>query len=88
MVVTFGTWNKKERTPHLIVDHKYNSKDQTFHELNSKIEALYLKRQISECIICQRCGPTKNYYNKTPRCVKYLDKLLTKDCLRETIQPS
>ena len=44
------------------------------------IETPYVKREIPQCIRCQRYGHTKNFCHKNPRCVKCAQDHFTSEC--------
>lgn len=46
-------------------------------------EQPHKKRDIPQCARCQAYGHTKSFCNKTPNCVKCLQKHFTKDCPRK-----
>jgi hypothetical protein len=49
-----------------------------------KVETPHTKRNIPECLRCQKYGHTKNYCRNTPRCVKCAQQHLTSECSRKT----
>jgi hypothetical protein len=48
-----------------------------------KFEPPRHKREIAQCLNCQRYGHTKNYCHLPPRCVKCADDHLTHNCQRK-----
>lgn len=54
-----------------------------FHTIVS-FEPPHKKREIPQCISCQRYGHTSKYCNRKPRCVKCAGDHHTKDCQRKT----
>lgn len=48
-----------------------------------KFEAPIQRREIPQCIRCQRYGHTKNFCHMSPRCVKCTGNHLTSDCQRK-----
>lgn len=48
-----------------------------------KFEPPHVKRDIPQCMKCQRYGHTKNFCNKSPRCVKCTGSHLTENCARK-----
>ena len=87
-------WNVKQRSsnhplPMHFIDLKPNTNNDIYRInmlLNSivKFEAPQSKREIPQCMRCQKYGHTKNYCRNTPRCVKCAEHHLTSDCPRKT----
>lgn len=50
-----------------------------------KFEAPKKKRELPQCIRCQRYGHTKHFCNRTPRCVKCTGSHFTQECPRKGI---
>lgn len=73
------------------LEPKDNNKDiYKIRNLNHSIitfEQQYKKRDIPQCSRCQAYGHTKNFCNKTPNCVKCLQKHFAKDCPRKEKGP-
>ena len=86
-----NVWNIKESKtknplPMFFVDLQKNENNKDIYEikllLNScvTIETPYVKREIPQCIRCQRYGHTKNFCHKNPRCVKCAQDHFTSEC--------
>lgn len=48
-----------------------------------KVEPPHVKRQMPQCAKCQRFGHTKNFCNRSPRCVKCTGNHMTSECPRK-----
>ena len=76
----------KAPLPMFFVDLKMSPNNKDIYKieflLNSKIkfEAPNKKREIPQCLRCQRYGHTKNFCFRQPRCVKCADYHLTSNC--------
>ena len=86
-------WNIKQRNtnkplPMFFVDLKPQDNNKDIYNikllLNTcvQFEAPHARREIPQCMKCQRYGHTKHYCNNTPCCVKCVGTHLTKDCTR------
>jgi len=87
-------WNIKKRGIKMPLNMFYvelkakkNNKDiyETTHVLGYivKFEPLHLKREIPQCINCQRYGHTKGFCNRKARCVKCAEDYPTFNCPRK-----
>ena len=67
--------------------HKENNKEiykiKTLMNTIVAFEAPYVKREIPQCIRCQRFGHIKNFCQRNPRCVKCAEFHLTSSCPRK-----
>jgi len=88
-------WNVRQRSsnhplPMHFIDLKPNKNNKDIYSINTllnsivKFEAPHLKREIPQCMRCQKYGHTKNYCRNAPRCVKCAEHHLTSDCPRQT----
>jgi hypothetical protein len=71
------------------IDIKPHDKNKEIYKINTLLnkieqsETPHTKREIPQCMHCQKYGHTKNYYRNNPRCVKCAAEHLTYDCRRE-----
>ena len=88
-------WNVRQRSsnhplPMHFIDLKPNKNNKDIYRINTLLnsivnfEAPHLKREIPQCMRCQKYGHTKNYCRNSPRCVKCAEHHLTSDCPRQT----
>jgi hypothetical protein len=89
-------WNVKQRQtniplPLFFIDLKTQTNNKDIYNikllLNTSVqfEAPHAKREIPQCIRCQKYGHTKNYCYNKPCCVKCARHHLTKDCTTKTL---
>lgn len=89
-----NVWNIKQREtkiplPMFYVDLKPKSnngeiyKIRTLGNLIVTFEPPHVKREIPQCMRCQRYGHTKNFCTRIPRCVKCTDNHPTSECTRK-----
>jgi hypothetical protein len=87
-------WNVKQRNtnkplPIHFVDIKPHTTNKDIYKITTllntivKVETPHTKRNIPQCMRCQKYGHTKNYCRNTPRCVKCAQHL-TSECPRKT----
>jgi PAX-interacting protein 1 len=91
--VVTNIWNVKQRVtnkplPKHFIDIKpHNNKE--IYKINTllntivQLEAPHAKREIPQCMRCQKFGHTKTYCRNKPRCVKFVAEHLTKECPRK-----
>lgn len=87
-----NVWNIKNRTkvplPMFMIDLKPNTNNSDIYKIKTllqcivKIEAPLRKKEIPQCINCQRYGHTKSYCHHSPRCVKCAGTHHTSKCTR------
>jgi hypothetical protein len=84
-------WNVKQRKtknplPIFYVDLKPKANNKDIYKIKLlmntcvQFEAPYVKREILQCMRCQKYGHTKNYCHYNPRCVKCAENHMTRDC--------
>jgi hypothetical protein len=87
-------WNVKQRVtnkhlPIQLIDIKPNGNNKEIYKVNTllktivQFEAPHTKREIPQCMCCQKFGHMKNYCRNNPRCVKCAAHNLTTDCPRK-----
>ena len=86
-----NVWNVKQRNtnkplPIHFVDIKPHTTNKDIYKLTTllhtvvKVETPHIKRNIPQCMRCQKYGHTKNYCRCTSRCVKCAQQHLTSEC--------
>jgi hypothetical protein len=65
------------------LNNKEIYKINTLLNMTVQFEAPHAKRDISQCMRCQKFGHTKNYRRNNPRCVKCAAEHLTNKCPRK-----
>lgn len=93
--MVINIWNVKQRNtnvqlPLFFVDLKAQDNNKEIYKVKLlmntcvQFEAPHIKREIPQCMRCQKYGHTRNYCHNNPRCVKCARNHLTKDCPRKT----
>jgi hypothetical protein len=75
--------------PMHFIDIKPHDNNKEIYKINKllntieQFETPHAKREIPQCMHCQKYGHTKNYYKNNPRFVKCAAEHLTNDCPRK-----
>lgn len=76
----------KKPLPLFKVELRMSEKNKEVHSISRlmhsvvQVEKPHVKREVVQCITCQRYGHTKSYCNHRPRCVKCAGEHLTNKC--------
>ncbi|PNF21360.1 hypothetical protein B7P43_G17732 [Cryptotermes secundus] len=93
--MVINIWNVMQRItnvqlPLFFVDLKAQDNNKEIYKITLlmntcvQFEAPHIKREIPQCMRCQKYGHTRNYCHNNPHCVKFARNHLTKDCPRKT----
>jgi len=94
--VATNIWYVKQRVtnkplPMRFIDIKPHDNNKEIYKINTLLnttvqsETPHAKREISQCMRCQKFGHAKNYRRNNPRCVKCAAEHLTNECPRKGI---